>query len=451
LGCKMTVLSMMVPFFLQIGILTAFADDLVRRAQESMVEKGIDPGPIDGIWGPLTRGGVIEFQKRQGLTVSGRLDDATKKRLFSTPESPPSDIKTATEPSAPEKSSPGVPMVAHEKQKKEEQKASDVPEAMAKTPAPVAPSVDAVTPEPKKGVGSSLDKPSSQSTESVAAGVPASEKSEPAKPAVPESKAASSTQTKAVSQLPKGVAGKGKYEETTVSDGGSISGVIHFSGKAPAPIMEDLNKGKNVEFCATHPDTREGNVRPRVKVVVTEGILKDTVVFIQNIEKGKAWPTAVTNFDFKTCDIFPKVSVVRKTPKGMKTGMLTITNQDPEILHNPHGYSVAGANRKTLFNKPLPSKGDVADVTKSFKRFKVNKDKHFFLQCDQHNFMEADARVVWNPYHSISGADGAFKIEQIPAGKYWVTAWHPYIGEVSREVTVSGGADVKTDFELFAK
>ena len=96
LGCKMAVLSMMVLFFLQIGILTPFADDLIRRAQESMVEKGIDPGPIDGIWGPLTRGGVIEFQKREGLTVSGRLDDATKKSLFSIPEAPPSDIKTAT-------------------------------------------------------------------------------------------------------------------------------------------------------------------------------------------------------------------------------------------------------------------------------------------------------------------------------------------------------------------
>ena len=415
LGCKMAVLSMMVLFFLQIGILTPFADDLVRRAQMSMVEKGIDPGPIDGIWGPLTRGGVIEFQKREGLTVSGRLDDATKKSLFSIPEAPPSDIKTATEPSAQEKSSPDVPVVVHEKQE-EERKTSDVPEVEATV-------------------------------------VPVPEKSEPAESAVAEPKVAAqpSSQTKAVSKLPPGIVGKGKYEETTVSDGGSISGVIHFSGKAPAPIMEDLNKGKNVEFCATHPDTREGNIRPRVKVVVTDGKLKDTVVFIQNIEKGKAWPTAVTNFDFKTCDIFPKVSVVRKTPKGMKTGLFTITNHDPEILHNPHGYSVAGASRKTLFNKPLPSKGDVADVTKSFKRFKPKKDKHFFLQCDQHNFMEADARVVWNPYHSISGADGAFKIDQIPAGKYWVTAWHPYMGEVSREVIVPGGADAKANFELVAK
>ena len=62
--------------------------------------------------------------------------------------------------------------------------------------------------------------------------------------------------------------------------------------------------------------------------------------------------------------------------------------------------------------------------------------------------MEADGRVVWNPYYSISGVDGVFKIDRIPAGKYWVTAWHPYLGEVSQEVTVSGGADVNADFEL---
>lgn len=239
---------------------------------------------------------------------------------------------------------------------------------------------------------------------------------------------------------------KAKYEEGAAG-GGSISGVVNFKGTVPAPIMEDLNKGKNVEFCVTHPDTKEGGIRPRQKVVVNGGKLTDTVVFIENIEKGKAWSADTPNLDFKTCDIFPKVTVVRKTPKGMKKGLFTITNLDSDILHNPHGYSVAGASRKTLFNKPLPSKGDVADVTKSFKRFKKKKDKHFFLQCDQHNFMEADGRIVWNPYYAISGADGTFKIDGIPAGKYQVTAWHPYAGESSQEVTVADGG-AKADFTI---
>ncbi len=246
---------------------------------------------------------------------------------------------------------------------------------------------------------------------------------------------------------------KAKYEEGAVSGGGSISGSISLKGNPPPAIMEDLNKGKNAEFCTTHPDTKKGGIRPLYKVVAKVGKLSGTEVFIEKITKGKAWNWKTVNFDFKTCDVFPKVAVVRKVSKKEKKagGVVTITNHDPEILHNPHGYSVAGASRKTLFNKPLPSKGDVADVTKNLARFKQKKDKHFFLQCDQHNFMEADARIVWNPYFAVTGVDGSFKITDIPAGKYKITAWHPYVGEVTKEVTVGGGADAKQNFTLTAK
>ena len=248
-----------------------------------------------------------------------------------------------------------------------------------------------------------------------------------------------------------GFAKKAKYKEGSAGSG-SITGTVSLKGTPMAPIIEDLTKGKNVEFCTTHPDAKDGK-RARVKVAVKGGKLKDAVVFIEKIKEGKPWGDAGKfNYDFKKCDVVQKMGVIRKPTKAEKKsgGILTITNNDPDTLHNPHGYSVKGASRKTLFNKPLPNQGDVAEVSKNIGRLKEKKDKHFFLQCDQHNWMEADARIVWNPYYSVTGADGAFAIDGVPAGKYKVTAWQPYVGESTQEVTVGDGA-VKADFTLTAK
>ncbi len=54
-------------------------------------------------------------------------------------------------------------------------------------------------------------------------------------------------------------AAKKGYKEGAAG-GGSISGVVSLKGNPPPPIAEDLNKGKNAEFCAKHPDAK-GNMR----------------------------------------------------------------------------------------------------------------------------------------------------------------------------------------------
>lgn len=53
----------------------------VRAAQEKLKEKGYDPGPIDGIWGPRTAAAVSEYQRKENLTVTSRLDPETLGKL----------------------------------------------------------------------------------------------------------------------------------------------------------------------------------------------------------------------------------------------------------------------------------------------------------------------------------------------------------------------------------
>lgn len=54
-----------------------YGSSTVREAQQALQEKGIDVGPVDGIWGPKTASAVREFQQRQGMTETGRLDRET--------------------------------------------------------------------------------------------------------------------------------------------------------------------------------------------------------------------------------------------------------------------------------------------------------------------------------------------------------------------------------------
>ncbi len=85
-GFRVSVLTVLVAFFLVAGASHSFADDTVRKAQQAMVDQGIDPGPIDGIWGPKTKRGVTEFQEKEGLEATGELDSATKQKLLGSME-----------------------------------------------------------------------------------------------------------------------------------------------------------------------------------------------------------------------------------------------------------------------------------------------------------------------------------------------------------------------------
>ena len=70
------------------------------------------------------------------------------------------------------------------------------------------------------------------------------------------------------------------------------------------------------------------------------------------------------------------------------------------------------------------------------------------LLCNVHAEMSAFVLVLGNPYFSVTGSDGAFKIENVPPGTYKLTAWHEKLMTITKDVTVESGKTASVGFFL---
>ena len=64
------------------GYQSAGGSDAVRIVQRRLRRLGDEPGPIDGLYGPLTQGAVERFQERHGLAVDGIVGRQTRRTLL---------------------------------------------------------------------------------------------------------------------------------------------------------------------------------------------------------------------------------------------------------------------------------------------------------------------------------------------------------------------------------
>jgi peptidoglycan hydrolase-like protein with peptidoglycan-binding domain len=67
----------------------------IKKMQESLRDKGYDPGRIDGVMGSQTRDAISQYQKSENLPVTGHLDGETAAKLGVGQESEKGDFKTA--------------------------------------------------------------------------------------------------------------------------------------------------------------------------------------------------------------------------------------------------------------------------------------------------------------------------------------------------------------------
>jgi plastocyanin len=211
------------------------------------------------------------------------------------------------------------------------------------------------------------------------------------------------------------------YEETTVSGGGTIEGKVVYQGAVP---MRKIITTKDQDVC--------GGIREEPEIIVSgDKAVKDAVVYLEKVDKGKAWPAAGAKPTLNNikCVFEPHVQV-------MPADTLTVKNSDP-VLHNTHGFY----GKRTAFNMALPNQGQ--EIPADLKREGTVR-----IECDVHGWMMGWVYVVENPYFAVTGEDGSFSIADVPPGDYTLIATHEFTGPMEIPVTVTGGESASVPIEL---
>jgi hypothetical protein len=206
---------------------------------------------------------------------------------------------------------------------------------------------------------------------------------------------------------------------------GTIKGTATYANGDPdTEIAMDADP-----VCASlHPDA----VHTEKIVHDANGNLANVFVYVKEGLTGSfPAPSGSHVLDQVGCQYNPHIS-------GMQVDQtLIIRNSDP-TLHNVH--ALPAVNKE--FNMGQPFQGMELEHTFDQPEVMVR------FKCDVHPWMSSYMGVLDHPFFSVSGADGAYSIGNLPAGDYVIEAWHEELGTKTQSVTVDASGVVEASFDF---
>jgi plastocyanin len=211
---------------------------------------------------------------------------------------------------------------------------------------------------------------------------------------------------------------------------GTISGIVHFEGKAPERIKIDMSADPACAMSDTPNFTEQ--------YVVSDGKLANVFVYVKS--GIPAWsatfdaPPVV--MDQKGCRYVPHVIGVQQG------GKVEYRNSDP-ATHNVHTLPQDSANHSV----------DVSEMPGGEPQTEAFRSPELMIpvRCNNHPWMQAFINVAPNGFFAVTGVDGSFTLHGLPPGTYTVAAVHEKLGEQDLQVTVPAKSTAKADFTYSAK
>jgi carboxypeptidase family protein len=215
---------------------------------------------------------------------------------------------------------------------------------------------------------------------------------------------------------------------------GKITGTVKLEGTAPHQKPIDMSKEPLcAKIHADKPVTLE-NV-----VVGPNGGLANVVVYISEGLTGNeanAVPSETPTWDQKGCQYIPHVMALDVNQH------FKVTNSD-QTSHNIHPMPKPGGPNHE-WNKSQPAGAPPFDVAWTGEEVAVP------VKCNIHPWMHGYMAVVKGPT-AASDMNGAYVLNNVPAGSYTLTAWQETYGTQTQKVTVAAGKPATADFTFKAK
>lgn len=219
------------------------------------------------------------------------------------------------------------------------------------------------------------------------------------------------------------------YKVVTVSNGGTISGTVKWSG--PVPHALDFPVTKDAQIC--DPDSKKTVDLERL-IVGPQAGLANTVVYLKNISSGKALdlPEQRRRLDQKHCRYVPHILLVPQN------AVLDMRSSDA-TLHTVHMDGAA------TFNLPFPFPNQISSRTMANAGL-------VHLRCNGgHVWMNAEMFVAPHPYYAVTDESGQFEFTDVPPGTYQIVAWHEGWGVTGKSNAYDVLTQRKVDRPLFTE
>ena len=158
----------------------------------------------------------------------------------------------------------------------------------------------------------------------------------------------------------------------------------------------------------------------------------DAVVFIQQAPGPFTAPAKPADIDQRSMKFTPHVLPI------LVGTTVRFLNSDP----TPHNVFSPDHEKYNLGTWPQGQTKDHAFAT-------CAKAPCVYVQlCRVHPEMEAYVVVLQNPFFAVTGADGHYKIDNVPPGTYSLSVWHDKGKAQPKSVTVDASKPAVVDFVL---